>query len=272
MYFICAVLLASSLGKGLCLTEPTSKGKIFSIFNIVKFTNTFCQGSGNRIGTCYTVEECESRGGIKSGNCASGFGLCCVISISCGGTSSDNCTYMDQGVFTNVDTLDSNPCSYSICPNNIMICRIRLDFTSFQIASPFTTMVSTVANVRANTEGGATGDCTVDSFTFNSPGNVGAPVICGLNTGQHMILDASSTCNVLSFNIGATSSISRSWSIKVTQYTCGDHDYQGGPPGCLQYFTGSSGEFASYNYPTQSSMAPLDSSHLSSQCYTFCFR
>ena len=33
--------------------------------------------------------------------------------------------------------------------------------------------------------GGAIGDCAVDSFVINSPGNKGSPEICGLNTGQH---------------------------------------------------------------------------------------
>ena len=35
---------------------------------------------------------------------------------------------------------------------------------------------------------------------------------------------------------------------QVIQFECGDT--QGGPPDCLQYFTGTSGEIASYNFPT----------------------
>eukprot|EP00096_Caligus_rogercresseyi_P004480 TRINITY_DN1875_c0_g1_i1.p1 TRINITY_DN1875_c0_g1~~TRINITY_DN1875_c0_g1_i1.p1 ORF type:complete len:412 (-),score=19.94 TRINITY_DN1875_c0_g1_i1:127-1362(-) len=253
-------------------SEQGGDGKLLSIFNVVTFPNTFCTGSGNRNGTCYTSDECESRGGTGSGSCASGYGVCCIISLSCGGTSSDNCTYIEQTAFTTSSSLASNPCTYTICPNSNMICRIRLDFTSFMIASPFTTMVSTTPEDTAKTEGGAAGDCATDTFTFSSPGNQGSPVICGFNTGQHMILDASSACNVLNFNIGASSTTSRSWTIKATQFTCGDHDSQGGPPGCLQYYTGSSGNIASYNYPTSATAAPTDSSHLSNQCYTICFR
>ena len=33
--------------------------------------------------------------------------------------------------------------------------------------------------------GNSIGDCTVDSFTISSPGNVASPVICGFNTKQH---------------------------------------------------------------------------------------
>ena len=33
--------------------------------------------------------------------------------------------------------------------------------------------------------GGVVGDCYGDIFQIGSPGNVGSPVICGYNTGQH---------------------------------------------------------------------------------------
>ena len=57
-----------------------------------------------------------------------------------------------------------------------------------------------------------------------------------------MILDASDQCNTALFTLGGTGSTSRSWEIKVTQYECGDEN--GGPDGCLQYFTGNTGTFA----------------------------
>ena len=37
------------------------------------------QGDDTMKGTCYTPDECNSLGGINRGNCASGFGVCCVI-------------------------------------------------------------------------------------------------------------------------------------------------------------------------------------------------
>ena len=39
-------------------------------------------------------------------------------------------------------------------------------------------------------------------FLVTVPGGRSPPVVCGLNTGQHMFLDSSSLCNILSFNIG----------------------------------------------------------------------
>ena len=53
----------------------------------------------------------------------------------------------------------------------------------------------------------------------------------------------STACQNAMFNIGLSTTTSRSWTIKVTQYACGDED-KGGPPGCLQYFTGTVGNVA----------------------------
>ena len=65
-----------------------------------------------------------------------------------------------------------------------------------------------------------------------------------------MILDVANECAMLNFAMGTAgtgSSISRMWTIKVTQYECGDD--MAGPAGCLQYFTGKAGNFRSFNFP-----------------------
>ncbi len=80
---------------------------------------------------------------------------------------------------------------------------------------------------------GSIGDCTMDTFSLTSPGNVGSPVICGFNTGQHMIVDASSACHKASFGISSSSSTSRQWDIKVTHYGCGDSDIAGEEKSCV---------------------------------------
>ncbi len=63
-------------------------------------------------------------GGSASGDCASGFGVCCIFILGCGGMTSENCTFIVQSSSTSVD----NPCTYTICPCSSNICRIRLDF------------------------------------------------------------------------------------------------------------------------------------------------
>ncbi|XP_059089510.1 uncharacterized protein LOC131885470 [Tigriopus californicus] len=58
--------------------------RLFSIFNIVTFKNDVCTttGTGNLQGTCLTSTECTAKGGSSSGNCAAGFGVCCLFSVS----------------------------------------------------------------------------------------------------------------------------------------------------------------------------------------------
>merc|ERR1711944_182981 len=93
-----AFLLAACQVRANELDTPTdeqdgSPGKVLSFFNVVKFPNSLCKGSGSRNGTCYTKEECTDRKGTASGSCADGFGVCCVITLGCGGKSSENNTY-----------------------------------------------------------------------------------------------------------------------------------------------------------------------------------
>ncbi|TRY62166.1 hypothetical protein TCAL_13661, partial [Tigriopus californicus] len=185
------------------------------------------------------------------------------VSLSCGGVSSENCTYLEQSGSSNPV---SNPCTFKICKCSSNICRIRLDFTSFSIAGPTVGTASTRAQI---INGGSIGDCTTDTFSVTAPEGMSSPVICGFNTGQHMILDASDGCHQAAFDFSGTGT-TRQFEIKVTQYACGDEN--GGPNGCLQYFTGNTGTFASFNFPTSSSSISSTVTHLSSQCYTMCFR
>ena len=67
--------------------------KVLSVFNVISFPNDVCYAESGLNGTCFTSSECASKGGSASGACASSFGVCCVFSLSCGGTSSANNTY-----------------------------------------------------------------------------------------------------------------------------------------------------------------------------------
>lgn len=55
-----------------------------------------------------------------------------------------------------------------------------------------------------------------------------------------MIVDATDECQTVNFNIAPSTSTTRQWDIRVTQYGCGNED-SAGPPGCLQYMTGTFG-------------------------------
>ena len=53
-------------------------------------------------------------------------------------------------------------------------------------------------------------------YIINSDGKA-PPVICGVNTGQHMFVSASDQCNQIKVDIVTGTSTTRSWQIKVKQ-------------------------------------------------------
>jgi hypothetical protein len=246
------------------VTSEDRDGKFLNLFSVIKFPNDICTGS-TKNGTCYTADECSNIGGSNDGTCASGFGVCCTVTLSCGGSSSQNCTYIEQ---TSTTSLTTNPCQYTINKNHDNICRIRFDFTTFSIEGPTTGTVLSPNTVTIS--GSGIGDCLGDMFTITSPGKAAPPVICGFNTDQHMIVDASDQGHIASMFFSSSSTTSRFWNMKVTQYEC--NGWNAGPPGCLQYFTSTTGTVASFNFPTTASTVTSTATHLSSQYYSMCFR
>ena len=82
-----------------------------------------------------------------------------------------------------------------------------------------------------------------------------------------MYVDAATACNDLSFALGDTASgtnlVSRSWSVRVTQFDCGSENLA--PSGCVQYLYGdNSGTIQSFNYQ--------GTYHLADQRQKICFR
>jgi len=254
-----------------CLTQ---EGKSISIFNVVKFPNDACQGSGSQNGTCYTAEECSSIGGTNAGSCAEGYGVCCTVSLTCTtGSMSHSTSQNNTHLILAATTTPPQQCNYFICPLSSTICRIRLDFQQFTLTGPYVWTQS-----GTTTEGGAMGQCQTD--TFSATGSLGgSPVICGGNQNQHMFIDTDGTkCSTANFAFGGTTTISRQFNIRVTQFDCADRDIAG-PSGCLQYFTNVAGTVASYNYPIGATTVLSGAAnpatafqHLASQSYSICFR
>merc|ERR1711971_697687 len=241
--------------------------KVLPIFQVVKFPNDVCTGS-SRNGTCYTSEECSTKGGTNDGSCASGFGVCCVFSLSCGDTSSENQTYLVQSLTTSL----TSPCTYTICKCATNICRIRFDFSTFVLASAVagTTVAGAASPTAATQIGAAIGDCMTDQFHI-SGSTSGSPTICGTNGGYHMIMDASDSCHKVNFNIGALTTTTRKWDIRITQYACGDYD-SAGPPNCLQYYTATAGNIQNFGWPSTATTVTTAVTHLSNQKYDICIR
>jgi len=243
-------------------TTSTNSGRIskfLNLFSVIRFSNEPCIGNNGRNGTCYTEKQCRDKGGVESGSCAGGFGVCCVFSIGCGETTIENTTYVST------DT-SSSECVYTICRCNEKVNLLRLDFTEFEIASPFECGGSTATVTCTTNDGPKHGDCYYDSFTVSTPGSVTPPTICGYNTGQHMYVDSSSQCNKLTFLLDLSTSSTRNWQIKITQYDEHDDSRYLPPPDCLQWNTGTLGTVQNFNFKDSSSI------HLSSQRYSICWR
>ncbi|EFX72898.1 hypothetical protein DAPPUDRAFT_325654 [Daphnia pulex] len=212
-----------------------------------------CTAPSGDAGICAPGNICSLFGGRPSGSCILGK-VCCINSIStCGGTVTLNNTYW-QSPSTPVSV--PSTCALTVRMDTKLveqlakpICQIRLDFVSFTTAPP------------------VAGTCT-DSFMVGGSTTV-APIICGVNSGQHMYLDVPSsgitpTDVQLMFNFAAGTA-TRSWNIKIAMLPCGASYLA--PTDCLQYFTAATGRVRSFNWQDVAGALQLNN-----QNYNICFR
>ena len=115
------------------------------------------------------------------------------VSLTCGGIGKENTTYFESS------GTEVGQCRVKICKCQPNVCQIRLDFNTFVIAGP-STSVSTVglATFGVLEVGGAKGvstatQCLTDMFSVTNPNGAAPPVICGTNTGEHMVIPESIT-------------------------------------------------------------------------------
>merc|ERR1712123_322174 len=236
--------------------------KALSVFNVVTFPNTACGASTGYNGTCYTASECISKGGTASGSCASSFGVCCVFNLACGGSTTQNNTYAIISSYST--SSDADPCAYTVCKQNADVCKLRIDFDTMVLQGPY-------ATTTAAADGPKLSDCFYDTLTVSNPGGTSPPVICGYNTGQHMFVPASDACNTINIDIDTgTTTTTRKWQIKVTQYECGN--LMAPDQDCLQYHTAQVGTIASFNWDISTTTVATTQLHLSSQYYSVCIR
>ena len=86
-----------------------------------------------------------------------------------------------------------------------------------------------------------------------------------------MFVTASSSCNTVTIDIDTGSTTTtRKWQMKVTQYECGSMMMPDN--NCLQYHTAVSGTIASFNWDTTATTVAATQYHLSSQFYNICIR
>lgn len=231
-------------------SNQTRDSRVFSLFSIVQFPNLRCTAktSTTTYGTCLTSSECSTSGGTSDGNCAAGFGVCCIISTStCSSTISTNTSYIRNPGYPSTYTPSSTgTCVFTVSKISSDICQLRLDFETM---SGYVTTTN--------------GECT-DKFTALGQTGKSIPSICGTNTDYHMYVEfgAVSTDTItLTHTLGSTSSTLK-WNILAQQIPC-TATYRA-PTDCLQYFTGVSNTVYSYNW--------AGSQFLSGMEYTNCIR
>ncbi|XP_059088926.1 uncharacterized protein LOC131885021 isoform X3 [Tigriopus californicus] len=214
-------LIGGAMSERRNITTSRQK-RLFSLFNIVTFENEACTttGAGNLIGTCLTSTECADMRGSPSGNCAAGFGVCCLFDVagdcSTEQTISQNCTYIRNNGFPSADMTPSETCTYNFN---------RID----------------------NSACGTANDAITVTSPFSPSANAFPPTVCGTLSGQHMYFETGTTGTAGALTIAkGTTAGNRIFQIKVTYYNC--NNLAKAPASCTQYFTGESGSFQSYNF------------------------
>jgi len=213
--------------------------KAFSLFSVVSFPNEPCTTlMADMQGICVTADECDDRKGTASGNCASGFGVCCFTSVD--GT---------METITNDMTYISNPGN----PTPVTAGTATQSFTY-----PIQALATTAAIWLEFQTGvfhqptSSTGNCGSDTVTTMdaAKGTTQALTLCGTLTGQHLYLDNNGMANManqIAISI-STATFSRSWKILVRILEVGDPSIEGRSTGCLQWFTGETGRITSFNH------------------------
>lgn len=246
------------------LARPDGEGlrssKSFSLFSVVQFPNDECVvASDNTMnGICRSADECGGSNGIASGNCASGFGVCCYNRIEgAAGSTSDitqNGTYIQNPAFPTAVTT-AGVFTYRVRPSNSAgICQIRIDFQDVTLTQPVA----------------ATGCATVDRITITGGAQPNPPVVCGHLDGQHIYVSTgkqTTAATIILTKVGTTAS---HWKIRTREIECASNVLP--PDGCTQYFTGTSGVIKSFNADAASATPPATPLTISGVAYKICMR
>merc|ERR1711981_704515 len=225
-----------------CLTlgawaHPETNGRSFSLFSVVQFPNDECTTttSASMKGICKSSTECSKNGGVSSGNCASGFGVCCYYRVTltnqAGGTANViyNGTYIENENYPTASTKAASY-AYTVMPKNFDgICHLRLDFEPFVVGAP-----------------SDAGVCT-DKLTITSGSSLKPPVTCGTLTGSHMYVATGKVAKAATITLVTSgTTTSRTWRIRVQTIECNSASGPS-PSDCLQYYTGTGGNLVSFN-------------------------
>ncbi|XP_075975318.1 uncharacterized protein LOC142976017 isoform X2 [Anticarsia gemmatalis] len=237
----------SRLAKQFKSKHPT-RTRFLEVFQVVEFEHVVCTSSSGLEGTCLPEYECTEDVGSMMGTCADGYGTCCVTQFLCDSRSSPQ-----TGWFTNPDfpspSAERLSCAFALDKSSDDVTQIRLDFNAFELLPP------------------TDGVCQDDQFIVSGQNvNNIIPILCGINTGQHVYVEVSDVDGPVYFTFQTASSESRLFSIKLTS-----SDELAVPSGCLQYYKDSQGYLESFNYRDKSDIVIARSpSYLNNLNYAMC--
>ncbi|XP_031623668.1 uncharacterized protein LOC116340997 isoform X2 [Contarinia nasturtii] len=208
---------------------------------------------GLRSGVCMNKYDCHQKGGTAKGQCALGFGACCVFTATCDQEIKNNITYFISPNFPALMSTNIKTCKLKIKMMSSDISQLRFDFHHFSIGQP-------------NRQ---TGNCDGDIFSLFG-GSSGMFKLCGYNNGQHIYYDVpnrkardgKTPADIdLVMNFTSSFATARFWEVRVSQIPFS----QRAPAGCLQYFFGADGIIQTFNFAE-------NGRHLSNQKYKACIR
>lgn len=267
------------------------EGKLFSVFEIVRFNNEACMGDDGKTGTCYTSAECTANKGMATGTCAMGFGVCCRILVdpSCpSDITTASATIVNPGFPDDVNTATDTSCA-SATPAAATGARIFFPTTTTTETAAATAVTNvevsgtdtmyrwaifkatpTVEQIRIDfvefdIAGPITGGCTNESMTIMGADAVTNKILpdklCGVLTGQHLYLSVKDLgTDFLTVEITLSSNGTQEWEMLVTQIE-GDATDDLAPRGCLQYFKDDAATFSSFNWDSGNGMLINDNQY-----------
>merc|ERR1712001_98010 len=255
------------------------EGKLFSVFEIVRFNNEACKGADDKDGVCYTAAQCTDMGGTATGNCAMGFGVCCRILVdpTCpSDITTASATIVNPGYPNDVNTATAGSCSSSSGAAGRVAPRIFFPTTTTTTTAVATSVTNeetvgtdtvyrwaifkatpTVEQIRIDfvefdIAPPILGGCTNESMTIMGADTVTNKILpdklCGVLTGQHLYLSVKDLGDrFVTIEITLSALGDQEWEILVTQIE-GDATDDLAPRGCLQYFKKDAATFASFNW------------------------
>jgi len=269
------------------------EGKLFSVFEIVRFNNEQCTGDDGKTGTCYTSAECTSKGGSATGTCAQGFGVCCriIVDPACpSDITTASATIVNPGYPDDVNTATTGSCSSSsgtastkqapriffptttttTSASSTSVTNVEVSGTDTMYRWAIYKATPTVEQIRIDfvefdIAGPITGGCTNESMTIMGADAVTNKILpdklCGVLTGQHVYLSVKDLgTDFLTIEITLSMNGTQEWEMLVTQIE-GDATADLAPRGCLQYFKEDAATFSSFNWDSGNGMLINDNQY-----------